>query len=51
VVCATVVIEPPGTSFVAYPGVIKEVGDGVYVVAYETDGIPHTDEFVLEELH
>ncbi len=51
VVGATVVIEPPGTSFVAYHGVIKEAGDGVYVVAYEIDGIPHTDEFALEELH
>lgn len=48
---ATVVVEPPGTSFVAYPGVIKEIAEGTYTVEYEVDGVPHTDEFTLEELH
>lgn len=47
----TVVVEPPGTSFVAYPGVIEKIEEGTYTVGYEIDGIPHTDEFTLEELH
>jgi len=48
---ATVVIEPPGASFVAYPGVIRGVREGAYAVDYEVDGVPHTDEFALEALH
>jgi hypothetical protein len=47
----TVVVEPPDTSFVAYPGVIEKVADGTYTVAYEVDGIPHSDDFTLAELH
>ena|GEM_PF-6947849 len=47
----TVVVEPPDTSFVAYPGVIQGVGEGAYAVEYEVDGIPHTDDFALAELH
>jgi len=48
---ATVVVEPPGTCFVAYPGVIQGVEEGIYTVGYEVDGIPHTDDFTLAELH
>jgi len=48
---ATVVVEPPGTSFVAYPGVIEKVKEGTYTVGYEVDGVPHADDFTLAELH
>ncbi|MCX7022661.1 MAG: hypothetical protein NTW26_10400 [bacterium] len=48
---ATVVVEPPGTSFVAYPGVIQGVKEGTYTVGYEVDGVPHTDDFALAKLH
>jgi hypothetical protein len=47
----TVVVEPPDTCFVAYPGVIQGVEEGIYTVAYEVDAVPHTDDFTLAELH
>jgi hypothetical protein len=47
----TVVVEPPDTCFIAYPGVIQKVENGTYTVAYEVDGVPHTDDFALSELH
>jgi hypothetical protein len=51
VIGATVVVEPPDTCFIAYPGVIQSIKDGIYTVGYEVDGIPHTDDFALAELH
>ncbi|OGD75441.1 MAG: hypothetical protein A2Y64_07460 [Candidatus Coatesbacteria bacterium RBG_13_66_14] len=48
---ATVVVEPPGTSFVAYPGVIEKIEEGTYTVGYEVDGVPHADGYTLAELH
>ncbi|MBD3399974.1 MAG: hypothetical protein GF399_06550 [Candidatus Coatesbacteria bacterium] len=48
----TVVVNPEGFSDdVNYPGEVTAIEDGMYTVAWETDGAPRDAEFTLEELH
>lgn len=48
----TVVVNPEGFSdSVNYPGEVTAVEDGMYTVAWESDGAPQEAEFALEDLH